>query len=458
MYQLDFNKPVNVYFCGIGGISMSGLAQVLIDAKFNVQGSDMKQSELTDLLKKLGATVYIGQKEENITNDIDVFVYTAAIHNDHPEYSKAKELNIPVLTRAELLGQIMKNYELPIAVSGTHGKTTVTSMVSQILIDAKKDPTLSVGGILESIGGNFKIGHSDLFVTEACEYTNSFLSFYPKISIILNVEEDHLDFFKDIHDIRNSFNKFAKLNPNDGLIIIGQDIPQKETILKDVDAEVVTFGLTEDADYFATDIHCENGKSYFTVCVKDREPQEFSLKIPGKHNILNALAAIALADYLDVDRNIVKSSLDIFGGAKRRFEYKGELNGMTIIDDYAHHPSEIEATLLAARDYTDKKIWCLFQPHTYTRTKAFMKEFAKALSNSDAVILADIYAAREKDTLGISSRDLCEEIEKLNTECYYISTFEEIEKFIKKTCTPNDMLITMGAGDIVNVGENLLRE
>lgn len=458
MYQIDFSKTSKVFFCGIGGISMSGLAQVLLDAGFEVSGSDMKESDLIDTLKNMGAMIYIGQREENISSDIEVFVYTAAIHEDHPEFAMAKRLGIPMLSRAELLGQIMKNYKLPIAISGTHGKTTVTSMISEILMANNSDPTLSVGGILDSIGGNFRIGHSDFFVTEACEYTNSFLSFFPKVSIILNVEEDHLDFFKDIEDIRNSFNKFAKLNPSDGLVIVGKDIPDVETVIDGIKAKVITFGSDSSADYYPGNIRYDNGKSYFTVNSSKYEPMEFELKVPGNHNIMNALSAIALSDYLNIDRNIVKETLKGFGGAKRRFEYKGKLNGMTIIDDYAHHPSEIAATLQAARDYTDNKIWCVFQPHTYTRTKAFMKDFAKSLSKADAVILADIYAAREKDNLGISSKDLLKEIEKLNTECYYFPSFDEIEKFIKKTCTPSDMLITMGAGDVVNIGESLLRE
>jgi len=459
MYQIDFNNKVNVFFCGIGGISMSGLAQVLLDAGFKVSGSDMKESDLTRLLAKDGAKICIGQKEENVTSEADVFVYTAAIHADHPEFVKARSLNIPMMTRAELLGQLMKNYGLPIAVSGTHGKTTVTSMLSEIFMRADLDPTISVGGILESIGGNFRIGHSDIFVTEACEYTNSFLSFYPRASVILNVEEDHLDFFKDIDDIRASFHKFASLNPANGVVVIGKDIPHMEDIVKDIDASVITFGRDDNSDYYASNIHYdEKGVQHFTVNSKLRGSEEFSLKVPGEHNVLNALAAIAMCDFINIDRAVIKAALGEFKGAKRRFDYKGELNGVTILDDYAHHPSEIEATLKAAVNVPHGKLWCIFQPHTYTRTKAFMDDFAKALSLADAVILADIYAAREKDTLGISSKNLKEKIDELNTECYYFPSFEEIKNFVKKSCAPSDMLITMGAGDVVNIGEELLSE
>lgn len=455
MYILDFNKNTNIFFCGIGGISMSGLADVLIDKGLTVSGSDRSASELTESLSNRGAHIYIGQGASNITDDIDVFVYTAAIHQDHPEFVAALSKNIPMLTRAELLGQIMKNYEFPVAVSGTHGKTTVTSMLSEIFMEANLDPTISVGGILESIGGNIRVGHSDLFITEACEYTNSFHSFFPKASIILNVEEDHLDFFKDIDEIRASFNTFAKLTPQDGVLIVGNDIPEKDVVVNNVASTVITFGKTNEADYYPEDVSYDNdGNCHFNVCSK--LPKEaFSLKVPGFHNVLNALAAIALADYMNIDRNIIKKALSNFGGAKRRFEYKGEYNGITIVDDYAHHPSEIAATLTAAKNYPHKKLWTVFQPHTYTRTKAFLDEFADALSLSDAVILADIYAARETDNLGISSADIKNRINNLGTESYHLSNFEEIKEFIKNNCAPGDLLITMGAGDIVNIANDL---
>lgn len=436
---------------------MSGLAEILLDNGFKVSGSDRASSDLTDSLIKRGAKVAIGQKEENITSDIDVFVYTAAIHKDHPEFAKASSLNLPILTRAQLLGQIMANYKLPIAISGTHGKTTVTSMVSEILMAADTDPTLSVGGILESIGGNLRIGHSEVFVTEACEYTNSFLSFFPKISVILNVEEDHLDFFKDIHDIRNSFNEFANHTPEDGVVIIG-DIEGKDIVTKGVKSPVVTFGSTDNADYYPTDISFENNTTKYTLHSKNHSDTVVSLVVPGMHSILNSMAAIAVADYMGIEREVTLKALSTFGGAKRRFEKKGIYNGINVYDDYAHHPSEIRATLSAAVNLRKNKLWCIFQPHTYTRTKAFMDDFASALSLADAVILAPIYAARETDNLGISSNDLCEKIKKLGKESYYFSGFEEIKKFIKNNCAPGDMLITMGAGDVVNIADDLIKE
>ncbi|MCR4788092.1 MAG: UDP-N-acetylmuramate--L-alanine ligase [Lachnospiraceae bacterium] len=459
MQKIDFKKPTNVYFCGIGGISMSGLATVLLDKGFNVSGSDRSESELTETLRKAGAKIFIGQKSENITDDIKVFVYTAAIHTDHPEYKRAVELGIPVMTRAELLGLLMKNYELPIAISGTHGKTTVTAMITQILLEADKDPTVSIGGMLDSIGGNFRIGHSDYFVTEACEYTNSFLSFFPKATIILNIEEDHLDFFKDINDIRNSFHRFAKLTPENGVIIIGNDIPDKDEITEGTTCPVISFGHGNDADYHPENIVFDkNGSTHFTAVSPGGIKEDFVLNVPGEHNVTNALCAIAFADFLNIERSVTFEALKAFGGTKRRFEKKGEVNGVSIVDDYAHHPSEIRATLTAAQNIPKNKLWCVFQPHTYSRTKAFMDDFAKALSLSDAVILADIYAARETDDLGISSKDLRDLIEKLGTESYYFPSFEEIEKFISEKCSPGDMLITMGAGDVVNIADDLVKK
>ena len=458
MYQINFDHPIHIYFIGIGGISMSGLAEILLEEGFTVSGSDMHSSALTKQLEERGARIFYGQKYENITPNIDLMVYTSAIHPDNPEFVASNDLNIPVLTRAQLLGQMMKNYKTPIAISGTHGKTTTTSMVSEILLLADLDPTLSIGGILKTINGNIRIGHSGYFVTEACEYTNSFLSFYPKIGIILNVEEDHLDFFKGIEDIRHSFHLFAKLLPADGTLIIGGSIPGIETITEGISCRIITFGSSDTFDYSAADIsYDEKGCASFTLTRKGERAERYHLNVPGEHNILNALSAIALSELLAIDTGIVQKALEGFKGSERRFEYKGTRSGVVIIDDYAHHPTEITATLKAAANYPHKKLYCVFQPHTYTRTKAFMKDFAKALSLADEIILAKIYPARETDDLGISSDTLKKEIEALGKTCYYFPSFSEIEKFILNNCMAGDMLITMGAGDVVKVGENLLK-
>ncbi|MCM1154472.1 MAG: UDP-N-acetylmuramate--L-alanine ligase [Roseburia sp.] len=460
MYQIDFKNPVHVFFIGIGGISMSGLAEILLSEGFNVSGSDRQKSPLTEHLSAKGARIYYGQRKENLTARPDFIVYTSAIKSDNPEFAAGKELDIPFLTRAQLLGQMMKNYKLPIAVSGTHGKTTTTSMLSQILLEAGTDPTLSIGGIYQAIGGNIRVGSSDYFVTEACEYTNSFLSFFPKIGIILNIEEDHLDFFKDIDDIRHSFHEFAHLLPADGTLVINGDITAVEKITEDLSCRIVTYGSTPSCGYVPTDItYDEFGHPSFMLTRSDgTKTGPYSLRVPGLYNVYNAVAAIATAHILDIEESVIAKALSDFKGTDRRFEYKGQVNGFTIIDDYAHHPTEITATLQAAENYPHKTLWCVFQPHTYSRTKAFLPEFARALSLADKVILTDIYAAREKDTLGISSVTLQEQIRELGQECYYFSSFEDVENFVLKNCTKDDLLITMGAGDVVKIGENLLQK
>lgn len=457
MYQIDFRKPESIYFMGIGGISMSGLAEILLQEGFRVSGSDARESELTEHLKAKGAMIHYGHHAGNITDDIDVVVYTAAIHPGNPEYDEAVRRGIPMLSRAELLGQMMRNYRQSVAIAGTHGKTTTTSMVTEILLAAKADPTISVGGILPSIGGNIRVGGPELFVTEACEYTNSFLSFFPTIELILNIEADHLDFFKDIDDIRHSFRLFAERLPEDGILVISSDIERYEEISGGLSCRVITVGTDPESDYSAADIrYDEFACPAFTLLAAGEPVGEINLSVPGEHNVHNALAAIAVAEILGIEKEAVQKGLKGFTGTNRRFEKKGVIGGVTIIDDYAHHPQEIAATLSAAKNYPHKKLWCVFQPHTYTRTRAFLDEFAQALSMADEVVLADIYAARETDNLGISSRDIAERIEKIGTKVSYFPTFDEIETFILENCSGGDLLITMGAGDIVKVGDRLL--
>lgn len=463
MYKIDFSHPSFIYFAGIGGISMSGLAEILADAGFHVAGSDRSKSPLTEQLEQKGIHIFYGQRAQNITPDIDCVVFTSAIREDNPEYIATLEQNIPHLTRAELLGQLMQNYHTAIAVSGTHGKTTTTSMISEILLQADLDPTLSIGGIYKSIGGNIRVGGPDYFVTEACEYTNSFLSFFPTVGIILNIEEDHLDFFKDLADIRHSFREFARLLPADGCLIINADIPDWQEIAGELPCRVITYSLTDiSADYYPTDIvYGEFGHSSFnahasSACHASEPVRPVRLQVSGEHNISNALAALALADLIQIPGGTTLKALESFTGTDRRFQLKGSIGGITIIDDYAHHPTEITATLKAAKNYPHNTLWCVFQPHTYTRTKAFLDEFAQALCLADKIVLADIYAARETDTLGISSRTLQSRIQAKGGECYYFPTFDEIENFLLENCTKGDLLITMGAGDVLKVGENLL--
>lgn len=457
MYQMDFTKPCHIHFIGIGGISMSGLAEVLLKEGFTVSGSDNQDSDIVKTLKAAGATVMIGQKAANITDDIDVVCYTAAIHKDNEEFKACENKKLPMLTRAELLGQMMKNYKEAICISGTHGKTTTTSMLSEILLAADTDPTISVGGILESIGGNIRVGGPDIFLTEACEYTNSFLSFFPTIAAILNIEEDHLDFFKDIHDIRNSFHTFAKLINKNGLLVINGDIDHVSEITKGVSCRVLTFGTSDTCDYAAYNVEYDDlGSPSFDVYYKNECLFPVHLSVGGDHNILNALAAIAIARELKLSDTAITSGLLSFTGTKRRFEYKGKMGDVTVIDDYAHHPTEIKATLNRATRYPHNDTWVVFQPHTFSRTKAFLPQFAEALSLADHVVLADIYAAREVDTGEISSRDILKLLLEKHIDAHYFPSFDEIENFLKKSCKQNDLLITMGAGNVVFIGEDLI--
>ena len=458
MYQIDFNKPCRVHFIGIGGISMSGLAEILLEEGFTVSGSDMKDSDLCRHLREAGARVTIGQAAENI-EDPDVVVFTAAIHPDNPEFAAARDRGIPMLSRAELLGELMKNYGEAINVAGTHGKTTTTSMISEILLQAGKDPTITVGGMLPSIGGNIRVGGSDYFVAEACEYTNSFLSFFPTVSVILNVEADHLDFFKDIDDIRHSFREFILRLPQDerGLLVFNGDIREPEYFLSGLGCRVLTFGHGENCDYRAEDIsYDEFARPSYTLMEKGQDRGRISLGVTGEHNVYNSLSAIAVARSLGMEIPEIAAALKAYKGTERRFEYKGKVHGFTIIDDYAHHPQEIEATLRTAAMYPHKKLWVAFQPHTYSRTKALLPEFAKALSGADSVILADIYAAREKNTVGITSADLAEKIAETGTDVHYLPDFESIRKFILDHVEEGDLLITMGAGNIVDIGNQLI--
>ena len=454
--HVDFSTAKHVYFIGIGGISMSALARILVQKGINVSGSDIKESELTKKLEGEGIEVKYTQVAENITPDIDHVVYTAAISKDNPEFKKAQELNIPLVNRASLLSDIMKGYKYSIGVSGTHGKTSTTSMLSHILIEAKKDPTISVGGMLPLIGGNLKIGKEEFFLTEACEYTNSFLELSPNVEVILNIEADHLDFFKDLDDIRKSFKKFIAKLDNNGILVINEKISNKEELLDGFSGKVYSFGLGK-GYVNAKNINYDfEGKAEFDLYVEDKFTGKIKLSVYGEHNILNALAAIATGMALDISLEDIKRGLEGYGGVHRRFEIKGTVKGLTVIDDYAHHPGEIEATIEAAKKLKHKRLCVVFQPHTYSRTKALLEDFARVLSKADLVVLADIYAAREKDTLGVSSKDIETLINKKSQKAYYFPTFDEIESFVLSKLDKGDICITMGAGDIYKLGEDIL--
>lgn len=457
--HIDFEKMNKIHFIGIGGISMSALARLVMAKGISVSGSDRQSSDITMQLEEAGACIIYEQTGKNITEDIDMVVYTAAISKDNEELKTAIKKNIPVMVRADFLGLMMKEYKKAICVAGTHGKTTTTSMLAHILMEGEKDPTVLVGGVLDSIGGNLRIGHSENFVTEACEYTNSFLSFFPTTAIVLNVSEDHLDFFKDIDDIRYSFRRFLELVPDDGLVILNGDIPEPEYFTDGLSCKVITIGRDAEKNNISAEAITMDDKACcsYDLVINGEKKGHISLRVTGEHNVYNSLAAIAAALEMGVSVETAAAGLKSYVGTERRFEYKGEFNGVTVIDDYAHHPDEIKATLDTAANYPHKDIWVVFQPHTYSRTKAFLKEFGETLSKADHVVLAEIYAAREKDTLGISSKDVADCVAEHGTDVHYISTFGEIENFLKNNCTQGDLLITMGAGDIVNIGNDLLK-
>jgi UDP-N-acetylmuramate--alanine ligase len=449
----DYNKKI--HFIGIGGISMSGLAEILLLRGYKVSGSDMKASSLTEKLSKLGGEIYIGHNKQNLKN-VDIVIYTAAIPNTNPEIIAAKELNIPMYTRAEFLGAIMKGHKYNVAISGTHGKTTTTSMISHITLSENLDPTILVGGELDVINGNVRTGKSEYFITEACEYKASFLSFYPYIGVILNIDADHLDFYKDIDEIQATFKKFINLIPKDGYLVANADDKRAAEIAKTASCNVVTFGI-DSGDVTAKNIKFDNrGCAFFDVFKAGAFILSVKLNVPGKHNILNALAAISSSFILNISNNSIIAGLQNFGGTHRRFEYKGTKNGVVVIDDYAHHPTEIKATLAAIKNYPHKKVFCVFQPHTYSRTISLFDEFTNAFQGVDNLILADIYAAREKDTGIVSSEMLSDSISKTGISCKNIHDFNDVVACLDKELNEGDLLLTVGAGNVFEIGEMYL--
>ena len=456
----DFlNQYQSVYFIGIGGISMSGLAEILLSKGFQVSGSDMKESTETQHLRNIGIKVNIGHKAENITDDIQLVIYTAAIQQDNTELIAAKQKNITIIDRAQLLGMIMQQYPYSVAISGTHGKTTTTGMISDILLSTNADPTITVGGILPTIHSNTKIGGNSYFIAEACEYFDSFLQFYPLIGVILNIEADHLDYFKNLDNIRASFHNFAQNIAPNGTLIINNTIPQLQQITENLTCNVETVGLEGNANWKAHNItHEPDGRNSFDVLYNNVYLGRVHLNIPGDHNITNALSAFAVAYTLSFSTEDIIKGLEKFHGTQRRFQRKGEKNGIIVIDDYAHHPTEIKATLSAAKKIQHNTTYCVFQPHTYSRTKALFDSFATSFTDADVIIIADIYAAREKDNGTINAQQLADEITRHNKNALYCGNFEQITSYLNAHCQKGDLLLTVGAGDIYRVGEMFLNE
>lgn len=448
----------HIYFIGIGGISMSGLAEILASRGYQVSGTDVKETAVTKHLQSLGIHINFGHRAENITDDITLVVYTAAIHDDNPELRAAHEKGIRIMDRAHLLGQIMDEYHDSVAVSGTHGKTTTTSMVSEILLAAEKDPTITVGGILPTIGSNLRIGNSPYFVAEACEYFDSFLQFNPFIAIILNVESDHLDYFKTLENIRRSFHAFAQRVPDKGLLVISEKIDNVEELTEGLTCHVETFGLSEKANWRAENIvHEADGRNSFDVYHNGAFFTTIHLHIPGEHNITNALAAIAASAFLGAAPEDCVKGLHHYTGTERRFQLKGKKDGITVIDDYAHHPTEIKAALAAAQNVQHNTTWCVFQPHTFSRTRFLFDEFGEAFGDADEIIIADIFAARETDDGTVSAAQLAERIAQTGKSARYVGDFAAIEAYLREHCKSGDLLMTVGAGDVYKIGENFLK-
>lgn len=445
----DISLHKSVHFIGVGGVSMSALAHIMLDNGISVSGSDRTESPVTDGLKSAGAEIYIGQRADNIKNP-DLVVYTAAIAEDNPELMRAREMGIETVERADFLGQLMMHYEFPISVSGTHGKTTTTSMLSSVFLKAGLDPTILVGGEFDKIGGNYHIGSHKHMIFEGCEYVDSFLKFHPFAAVVLNIDADHLDYFSGIEQIKQSFNRFMKLVPKNGFVVINADDKNVMSSLDGVECEKITFG--KGGRYYSDNVVFNDcGRAEFDVCSEGKTLCRIALNVPGAHNVCNALAVFACAARFGIDEKTIAEGISEFGGAKRRFEYKGSFNGAKVYDDYAHHPTELSATIQTAKKMTDGEIWCVFQPHTYSRTNALMDDFARVLRDADHPIVTEIYAAREKNTIGVSGKNLADKVKAAE----YIGSFEDIAKYLKENVKPGDTVLTVGAGTITNLSRLL---
>ncbi len=451
-------KYNSIYFIGIGGSSMSGLAEIMIEKGIKVLGSDRNNNSLTEKLIKNGATIHIGHDASNLEKP-DLVVYTAAISPDNVELVKAKELGVEVLERSEFLGMIMEDYKYNICISGTHGKTTTTSMISSIFLMDKKDPTITIGGELDLIDGNIKIGNGEYFIVESCEYKDSFLKFHPYLAIITNIEADHLDYFKDLNQVIKSFEDFVSLVPKDGGIVINAEHPNTKGIIDNFSGNMITFGLKYG------DVHAQNikfgelGYPNFDVIYKDEFYINVSLSVAGMHNILNALASIAACIFFNIDKLSIVQGLRQFKSPHRRFYLLGEVNNIKVIDDYAHHPTEIKAVISSLKNMKINEIYMVFQPHTYSRTKSLYDEFCICFNGLENLhlIITDIYAAREKDPLDINSKMLVDSIKNENVDAIYIEDFDEIVKYIWGKAKKGDIVITVGAGDVNKIGSLFLK-
>ena len=456
--NIDNSKYKNIFFIGIGGISMSALAELMLYKGYKVYGSDRMPSINTEKLEKNGATIYYEHKKEHIKN-MDLVIFTDAISFDNEEYMEAVKEKIDLVDRATFLGAIMKNYKKSIAVSGTHGKTTTTSMITEIIKDLDLNPTIMLGGQLKDIDGNIKIGDENLFLTEACEYKANILKYFPTTEIILNIDEDHLDYFDNIDHIIRTFKGYVDNLHKDDYVILNVDDENVDTLFPIDNCKVFTFGIKNDADLRAENIDfSEDGFPTYDLYLKGKKLCHVELSVLGRHNVLNSLAAIAATYVNNIPIEDAVVALKSYKGVERRLEEKGYYKGTKIMDDYAHHPTEIKSSIHAIKNACKGKLYTIFQPHTYTRTKLLLDAFANSFDESDVIIITDIYAAREKDYGDIHSKTLRDAISDHRDNAFYISGFEDIVKFIKENIKKDDVVVTMGAGDVYKIGEMILEK
>lgn len=431
-----------LHFVGIGGSGMCPMAELLMHRGYEISGSDQNESDTLDRVKGWGIPVYMGHSAENI-GDAQAVVYTAACRADNPELVAAREKGVPTLERSVMLGMLTDKYPRLVAVSGTHGKTTTTSMLTQIFIEAGADPSAIIGGKLPLINSNCRVGKSDTIICEACEYVDTFLQLHPAVSLILNIEPDHLDYFKTLDNIVKSFRQFA-MQTNQLIVVNGSNSSAMEAVAG-LDREIITFGLDSCCDYYPAELSeepsaCED----FTLMCRGEALGRVNLAVPGRHNMLNALAAAAAAHSLGIEAGAICSALEHFGGVHRRFEILGQFDGVTVADDFAHHPTELTAVLTSAMRMGYRKVWAVFQPHTYSRTYTFLDDFAKALSIPDHLVMTEILAVREDNTYNIHTSDLAAKV----PGSVWFQSFEEIAEHVMNSAQPGDLILTLGGGDI----------
>ena len=454
--KINIKDYKHIYMIGIGGISMSGIAEILKHWNYEVSGSDSTRSSQTEWLEDNGIKVNIGQVSENINEDIDLVVYTAAIKQDNPELVKARELNIPTVERGEFLGEITKLFKDNIGIAGTHGKTSTTSMVASVFVEANYDPSIQVGAVLKLINGNYRVGNSDYFIIEACEYCDSYHNFKQRSAIVLNIDNDHLDYFKNIENIQKSFEKYVSQLPEDGYLILNRDDERCYALKDSTKATVVSVGIHEDADWtYKNVVFDDDGYPTFDVYKHNELMGSISLKVAGMHNVFNATCCAALCDCYGIDIETVNKALVKFDGASRRLEYKCMLNGAKVYDDYGHHPTEIKATVNGIKNKKYNESWVVFEAHTYSRLNAHLHEFAEALVNFDNIIIIDTYAAREVNTFDIHEEDLMKALKDLGKDSIHISDHDEVVKYLTDNVKEGDLVLTLGAGFVTKIANKL---